>query len=214
MGERWCNSCQQRLTILPELVCDICGEPRQTSGMCGRCRASRPPYKALRSWAVFKDPIRPALHKLKYKQDIGLGDSFALPLANYISTLNWDIEILIPVPLSSKRSLERGYNQVDLIARPLAMIHQWDYMPMALKRTKHTRSQVGLTATQRLENVQNAFTANHGLVKNKKVLLIDDVATTGSTLSSASRALLDAGAHHVYAFTAARAMLQHGLDVV
>lgn len=214
IGERWCDLCQHSVETLPDPVCDICGEPQTSIGICKKCKSSRPPYKALRSWVVFKDPIRPAFHRLKYKQDIGLGEAFALPLAEYIDTLNWDIEMLIPVPLSSKRSLERGYNQVDLVARPLAMIQKWNYVPAALKRSKHTRSQVGLSATQRLENVQNAFIANPKLVKNKKILLMDDVATTGATLNSSSMALMEAGASHVYAFTAARAIYQHRLDVV
>ena len=213
IGERWCDKCGQSLTLLPVLICDLCGEPQKTSGICGKCKQSRPPYKALRSWAVFKDPMQTALHKLKYRQDIGLGDALALPLAEYVRTLNWDIETLVPIPLSAKRLSERGYNQVDLIARPLAMIHKWNYAPEVLKRTKHTRSQVGLNIAQRLENVQNAFTANPRFVKNKKVLLMDDVATTGATLNSASRALLEAGACHVYALTAARAISQRGSEI-
>jgi ComF family protein len=213
VGERWCGHCQQSLTPLPEVVCDICGEPQKTIGICKKCRISRPPYQALRSWVVFNDPVRPALHKLKYRRDIGLGDALALPLANYVRVLNWDIEVLVPIPLSPQRLSERGYNQVDLIARPLAMFHQWNYAPGALRRVKSTRSQVGLTVEQRRENVQNAFQANPHLVRNKKVLLMDDVATTGATLISASRALVEAGACYVYALTAARAISRRGPDI-
>ena len=213
IGSRWCDACQQSLVLLPELICDVCGEPQKTSGICGKCKQSRPLYKALRSWVVFKDPMQTALHKLKYRRDIGLGDALALPLAQYVSALNWDVELLVPIPLSAKRFSERGYNQADLIARPLAMIHQWKYVPNALRRTKHTRTQVGLNALQRLENVQNAFIANQHFVRNRKVLLIDDVATTGATLNSASRALIEAGASHVYALTAARAISQRGMEI-
>jgi ComF family protein len=213
MGVSWCDDCQQRLLMLPDPVCDICGEPQKTFDICRKCKISRPPYKSLRSWVLFKDPIRPAFHRLKYKKDIGLGDAFALPLAKYVSTLSWDIEMLIPIPLSNNRYFERGYNQVDLLARPLAMINNWNYAPNVLKRIKHTQSQVGLNIEQRLENVQNAFVANSQLVKNKKILLMDDVATTGATLSSASRALMEAGACHVYALTAARAVSSRGLEI-
>jgi ComF family protein len=213
LGARWCDTCQQSLALLPELVCDVCGEPQKMLGLCGKCKQSRPPYKALRSWVLFKDPMQTALHKLKYRRDIALGDALALPLAQYISTLDWDIEMLVPVPLSSKRFSERGYNQVAVIAHPLALIQQWNYAPNALKRTKHTRSQVGLNIAQRLENVQNAFIANHHFVNNKKILLMDDVATTGATLNAASRALMEAGARHVYALTAARAVSQRGLEI-
>lgn len=181
-------------------------------GICRKCMASRPPYHALRSWAVFKDPVRTALHKLKYRRDVGLGDALAVPLANYICALNWDVEMLVPVPLSPQRLSERGYNQVALIAHPLAMIHQWNYAPGALQRIKSTRSQVGLTVEQRRENVRNAFLANSRLVHNKRILLIDDVATTGATLIAASGALVEAGASHVYALTAARAISRRGPD--
>ena len=213
LGNRWCDHCNQGLTLLPELVCDICGEPQKTTGICGKCEISRPPYKVLRSWVVFKDPVRTALHKLKYRRDIGLGDALALPLANYIHALNWDVDMLVPVPLSPQRLSERGYNQVALIAHPLAMIHKWNYSPGALQRIKYTHSQVGLTVEQRRENVHNAFIANPRLVRNKKVLLMDDVATTGATLISASTALVEAGATNVYALTAARAISRRGLNI-
>ncbi len=214
LGMRWCGNCQKNLVVIAGLICDVCGEPQKTSGTCAKCKQSRPLYKALRSWVVFKDPVQTALHKLKYRRDVGLGDALALPLAEYVSILNWDVEMLVPIPLSSKRYSERGYNQADLIAKPLAMILKWNYAPYALKRTKHTRSQVGLNVAQRLENVQNAFVANSYLVKNKKILLMDDVATTGATLNSASRALIEAGASVVYALTAARAISQRGLEIV
>lgn len=213
VGERWCEQCQQSLTLLPEVVCDICGEPQKTIGTCKKCKISQPPYKALRSWALFKEPVRTALHKLKYRRDIGLGDALAVPLANYVRVLNWDVEMLVPIPLSPQRLSERGYNQVALIAQPLAMIHRWNYAPGALQRVKSTRSQVGLTVEQRRENVRNAFLANSRLVRNKKVLLMDDVATTGATLISASQVLVEAGACHVYVLTAARAISRRGPDI-
>lgn len=212
IGQRWCNSCNENLTLLPKSICIICGEPQKASEICIKCQRSRPPYNALRSWVVFKEPIQTALHKLKYRRDIGLGDALAVPLAQYVSSLNWDVDMLVPIPLSSKRLSERGYNQVGLISQPLALFHGWKYAPEALKRTKHTHSQVGLNVSQRLENVKNAFVAHSHFVKNKKVLLIDDVATTGATLNAASGALMAAGASHVYALTAARAVSQRGLD--
>lgn len=168
---------------------------------------SRPPYQALRSWAVFKDPLRSALHKLKYRRDMGLGDALAIPLARYIQKLNWDVEMLVPIPLSPQRFSERGYNQVALIASPLAKFHGWKYAPNGLQRVKHTRSQVGLKIDQRRENVQDAFRAHSSLIRGKKILLMDDVTTTGATLNSASKTLMEAGAQQVYAITVARAIL-------
>jgi ComF family protein len=214
-GQRWCDKCKQDLVPLPKPICEICGEPQKTTGICKECAALRPAYQALRSWVVFKDPVRIALHKLKYRRDIGLGETLAWPLAEYIETaLAWDIEMVVPVPLSQQRFSERGYNQVALVAHPLAMIKNWKYAPKALKRVKHTRSQVGLSVHERLDNVHNAFSADPRLIADKKILLMDDVATTGATLLSASKSLVSAGARHVYALTTARAVSRYGLDSV
>ena len=212
-GIRWCDNCQRNLLVVSGPVCDQCGQPQKLAGLCKNCQKLRPAYQALRSWAVFRDPLRPALHKLKYRRDLGLGEVLACSLAEYIETsLRWDIEVVVPVPLSPQRLSERGYNQVALIAQPLAMLERWDYAPKALKRVRHTRSQVGLSIQERKDNVQNAFEANPRLIGGKKILLIDDVATTGATIVSASGSLVDAGARYVYALTAARAISRYGPD--
>lgn len=154
-----------------------------------------------------------ALHRLKYRRDLALGEALAWPLAQYVETaLGWDVDLIVPIPLSQGRSVERGYNQVALVAQPLALIKNWTYAPKALARVKHTRSQVGLNAQERLENVRDAFCADPRLVRSKKVLLLDDVATTGATLFSASRSLVEAGAREVYALTTARAISRYGFD--
>lgn len=158
--------------------------------------------------------MRQALHKLKYRRDLGLGEALAWPLARYVEhKLDWDVDMIIPVPLSPQRFAQRGYNQAALIAQPLAMIIDRKYCANALKRVKETRTQVGLSQRERQENVRNAFCADQGRIKNGKVLLVDDVATTGATLSSAAQALLDAGACHVYALTLARALSSRELDL-
>ena len=214
-GQRWCDRCRDDLIILPEQICEVCGEPLTRAGMCSSCLKSRPPYRALRSWVVFKGPIRTALHKLKYRRDLGLGEALAWPLAQFIdSRLDWEIEMIVPIPLSPLRLEQRGYNQVALIAQPLAMLMNWEYCPKALHRVKNTRSQVGLSPGERRENVQNAFSANPRLIKNRKILLMDDVATTGATLSSASKSLLEAGSCTVYALTAARAVSRHAAVLI
>ena len=153
------------------------------------------------------------MHKLKYRRDLGLGEALARPLAEYVhSQLDWEIEMLIPIQLSPQRLAERGYNQVALIARPLAMLANWRYSAKAVQRVKHTRSQVGLSRSERQENVREAFVADPSLVRGRKILLMDDVATTGATLASASRSVFEAGAAQVYALTAARAIPRYDLD--
>jgi ComF family protein len=145
---------------------------------------------------------------------MGLGEALAWNAANYLTELGWKADSILPIPLSEQRFAERGYNQVDLIAHPLARLVGWSYIPGALHRVRHTSSQVGLGAGERRKNVLGAFQAESHIVSGKTMLLIDDVATTGATIDSASRALLDAGATKVYALTFARAMHNHGYDFV
>jgi len=168
----------------------------------------------MRSWAVFESPVQNALHTLKYRRNIGLGESFATQMAEFLKLLQWPVDIFIPVPLGKKRLKERGYNQVALIARPLAYEIGLEYSPRALWKARETRSQVGLSISKRRENVHNAYQADPKVVKRKSVILMDDVATTGSTILACTDALLSAGAREVYAITIARALSYHGLTRV
>ena len=168
----------------------------------------------LRSWAAFEDPVQVALHRLKYRRDIGLGDALSSQISEFVTQLEWPIDMIIPIPLGKKRLRERGYNQVAMIAMPLSMQLGVAYMPIALSRARETRSQVGLSAVERQENVRDAFVATPLKVGGRTVLLIDDVSTTGATLSSAAGALFQSGAKDVYAITIARALPHHGLKVV
>lgn len=214
LGQRWCADCQRQLASPPEPLCKICGEPQNAPGICEHCWQARPAFYALRSCFVFKEPLRTALHKLKYRRDVGLGEALAWDIATFLTSLGWQAEMIVAIPLSQQRMRERGYNQAALIAHPLARIMQWKYAPYALQRVRHTRSQVGLSAAERRENVQSAFTAHPRLVQNKTILLFDDVTTTGATLHAASQALISAGASRVYALTAAKALQKYGLDQI
>ena len=135
-------------------------------------------------------------------------------MADFVRSLQWPIEVMIPVPLGKKRLKERGYNQVGLVAGPLAYELALQYQPDALRKTRETRSQVGLNIGQRSENVQGAYQADAKVVRNRSVLIMDDVATTGSTISACTAALLSAGVQDVYILTIARALPHHGLDRV
>jgi ComF family protein len=168
----------------------------------------------MRSWAVFDSPIQNALHTIKYRRNIGLADSIAIQMAGHIRSLQWDVDMIVPAPLGRNRLRERGYNQVALVARPLALELKWEYAPGALKKVRETRSQVGLTISQRRENVSSAYQADPARVKRSAVVLIDDVSTTGSTISSCTEALLSAGAREVFVLTIARALAHHDMNRV
>ncbi len=211
MGSRWCAECQKKVKILRGNLCEICGLPLDKAGVCDTCRADRPRFRALRAWAVFENPVQNALHKLKYRRDMSMGDALASQMVLFVQELNWPIDMIIPVPLGKHRLKERGYNQVGMIAKPLALALNVHYASDGLMRCKETRSQVGLSKQERRENVKEAFQARVD-VNGKTILVLDDVSTTGSTLSSSAEALYLSGARDVYALTVARALPHHGLQ--
>ncbi len=211
-GSRWCLECQGRVKILEGVLCDVCGLPQEKNGTCESCLADRPHYRSLRAWTAFEDPVRSALHKLKYRRDFSMGDAIAAAMLPFVEKLDWKADLVVPVPLGRHRRRERGYNQVAMIAKPLAMGLGVTYSPRALMRRKETRSQVGLSREERKHNVHSAFQAASG-VRGKIILIIDDVSTTGSTLSSGAEAFYESGARDVFALTVARALPHHGLAI-
>ncbi len=122
-----------------------------------------------------------------------------------LNSLDWDIDVILAVPLGVARRKERGYNQSALLAIPLSLGSSKTYESRALIKIRETQSQVGLSWMQRRENVKEAFHARKEYVNGKSVLVVDDVTTSGATLEACTHALLDAGARQVYCLTLARA---------
>lgn len=211
IGSRWCEECQSKVKILSGIVCEVCGLPQEQVGTCKTCLMDRPHFRMLRAWTIFEDPIQNALHKLKYRKDMSMGDAIAYHMLPFVQRLNWQIDMLIPVPLGKARMKQRGYNQVAMIAKPLSIALQIHYASNELTRKKETRTQVGLTKLERKKNVEAAFQASAS-VKRKNIVVMDDVSTTGATLSSIAKSLYDAGAENVYALTVARALAHHNLN--
>jgi competence protein ComFC len=152
----------------------------------------------------FSGPLRDAIHSLKYQRNLGLGNFFSIPLLEVIQREKWQIDLITAVPLNEKRLKERGYNQAEITARPLARKMGISYSSNIIDRIKDTHSQVGLSLLERQNNVADAFISQSTLVISKNVLIIDDVATTGSTLDACAKALKDAGARNVFALTLAK----------
>jgi ComF family protein len=173
--------------------------------LCRRCLNRPPNFIALRSWARYEGSVREAIRRLKYRRNISLGLILAKYLSNLVDNLGWGIDLVIPVPLGVARLRERGYNQTVLIARPFALETGLPYSARGLNRVRETRSQVGLSYDQRQHNVKDAFEADTEIVDRQRILVIDDVTTSGATLNSCGNALIKAGAKEVYAITLARA---------
>ncbi len=206
-GVRLCKECLSTVKLIKDPVCPVCGEPGVDSSVCHDCVANPPAFNKLRSATLFDGIIREALHHLKYNNDIGLGEILAPFLVDLFTAQNWDIDLVTAVPLSKERYRSRGYNQAECIARPFAAMINKLYLSSAVSRIKNTQSQIDLSAAERRENVSGAFYANTSQVNLKSVIIIDDVSTTGSTISECASALKLAGAKEVFALTLARAPL-------
>ncbi len=152
---------------------------------------------------MYEDDVKNAILNMKYHESMYLAADFARLLYEFFSSdLDWDIDVVLPVPLHKARFKERGYNQSALIARDFARLAGFPYREDILKKVKNTHSQQSLNREERLKNMMDTFEAKSSEGYNK-VLIIDDVYTTGSTIDACSKALVDKGYEGVYFLTVA-----------
>ncbi len=205
VGAWLCDDCAASITPLPTACCPRCGRPMPTSRLCRTCRGRRSPLQALRSLGSYTSPLREAVHALKYDGLAALADPLAALLETYWRQAPLPVTVLAPVPLHRGRVRYRGYNQAALLASAFGSRVGLPVVEDCLVRRRATRSQVGLSVADRHANVNEAFCCVDERVRGERVLLIDDVCTTGATLAAAAQALLDGGASSVWALTLARA---------
>ena len=142
---------------------------------------------------------------MKYRPNRKVSTLMGEWLAELYSRETWDVTLVVPVPLSDTRLLQRGFNQAALISAPFAQSLGLRYDEKALFRDRDTKSQVGLDATARFRNVRGAFRCLPERIQKQRVLVVDDLYTTGATMSACAEALVDAGAEAVYGLTVGRA---------
>jgi len=166
-----------------------------------------PPYAGARSFGYYTAELGKIIQGLKFHRRRNLVNLLG-PLLTAVFFESWsrdEFDLVVPVPLHPKRKRDRGYNQSELLARSLARQIAVPH-GRSLIRIRPTLPQVGLTDSERKENVRKAFRCSHSQqISKKRVLLIDDVMTTGATVASAAQALLDGGALRVSILTVARA---------
>jgi ComF family protein len=174
--------------------------------LCRLCRKGTYGFDRARSFAVYSDALFEAIILMKYEEVTRLGFWFAGRLAQLedFSAEAWRPDAVVPVPLHPERRRERGYNQAELIARPLAKLLRIPLKAGLLIRTKSRPSQLLLSRHQRWESVRGAYAAPGRRAVDLRVLLVDDVLTTGATLDACARALKKAGAASVTALTVGR----------
>jgi ComF family protein len=178
-----------------------------TRPLCRLCRDFYYAFDRARSYGVYNDALHHAILLLEYEEVTRLGDWFAARLAEIVARegVSFRADVVVPVPLHPDQQRERGYNQAALIARPLARrlhLRQGAYL---LMRTKPRPARLVLSRKEHWDSVRGAYATRKGLRVDKlRVLLLDDVLTTGATLDSCARALKQAGAAAVMGLTVAR----------
>lgn len=205
-GSPFCDQCYTRLRWIEPPLCSGCGQPISVDGqLCRTCTTSAEDSCYTVAVVQFAEPIRPAIYALKYGRERGVAKALAKIMVRGWQAWAQPVDMVIPIPLHPERYRWRGFNQSAEIAAYFTQAAGIALSTDALYRTVQTKSQVGLKRSARQQNVQNAFEANPAIVKRKRVLLIDDVCTTGATINSAAKALRHAGAATVSAYTLARA---------
>lgn len=205
-----CSLCWSRLPLLPSPQCDRCGHPLR-SATCRWCELLPPFVRAVRSvcWMP-AEPASAIVHALKY----GGWTKVAAGMAQRMTRVSWPRDVveeragLIPVPLAAARARERGYNQSALLAGELGKRWQIPVLPVALVRSRATRSQTELTPEQRLGNVAGSFQLDERhreRIREAHIMLVDDVVTTAATLNECARVLYAGGARIISYMTFGRA---------
>ncbi|MBR2723373.1 MAG: ComF family protein [Lentisphaeria bacterium] len=203
-----CEECRSKLIFFSGRCCKNCGgELDGVLHCCSKClREGERPYLEAVSVFAYCGEGKDFVLDFKSNHILPYGRIFAKMLSERIKQhKNWDFDIIVPVPLHWTRKLSRTFNQSELVAKFMADNLMRHCCPAALRRVTHTRSQKFLSDKERHKNLQGAFQADSNSVKNKKILLVDDIFTTGATMSAAAEALLNAGAKCVYAASIARA---------
>jgi competence protein ComFC len=209
-----CKACLDGFDRITEPMCLCCGRPfasevavQAAQPLCRLCRVNFYAFERARSFAVYDDALSEAILLLKYEEVTRLGDWFAARLAEMMARAagEWRADVVVPVPLHPDRRRERGYNQAELIARPLAKRLNLRFEAHALIRTKPRPPQLVLSRSEHWKSVRGAYAIHKGgKVDNLRVLLVDDVLTTGATLDACARVLKKAGAASILGLTIGR----------
>lgn len=213
-----CEECLAEIHPVRAPQCILCGDRLASAqllmgdGRCVHCRDAEPGFDRALAFGEYQGPLRGLIHLLKYENVTSvagpLGEMLARTVSELLPASNDRRTLLLPVPLHKSRRRTRGFNQAELIAAAAAkrLTRNFEVSSSLLVRHRETISQVGLSREERIENMRDAFrVTDRQRVKGRAVILVDDVMTTGTTLSECARVLKNAGAERVWAATVARA---------
>lgn len=197
-----CEACKKRVEYVREPSCKRCGKPitDERGEFCGDCQHKSHAFAQGKALLVYRGDAKQSIYRLKYSNRREYGLSFGQELARAYG--GWiqgrGIDMVIPIPLHKRKLRERGYNQAGIIARELGRVLGLPVREDVLVRSIYTRPQKELNDKERKNNLRKAFQVTKSIVDSKRILLVDDIYTTGSTMDGASEALLGAGASAVY----------------
>lgn len=207
-GSVLCALCVMAIPWLQPPLCGLCGLPQLAGQACRRCFYHPLQLSGLRAISGYQEPLRSSIHALKYNGNTRLGEPLGTLLAQAYQRYQLEVDLIMPVPLHKERLRQRGYNQAELLAQSCAHSLQIPVHTTLLQRSKTTSTQVALSALQRRENLRGAFYCDAASttksVLKRKILIIDDVSTTGATLEACAAPLFAAGAQEVWGLVLAR----------
>jgi ComF family protein len=174
------------------------------SQRCPSCLHRPLRINGIRAVGYLEGALKTAIHRFKYSHLRPLAAPLGRLASDYLSNHRLPVDTVVPVPLHSRRLRERGYNQAALLAGEIGRTTEMTVVDDVLQRVRGTSPQVGLNAAQRRENVRGAFQCTNTSLRDRRVLLVDDVCTTGATMESCSMALREAGAIVVWGLALAR----------
>ena len=212
-----CAACWSGLRLIERPFCERLAIPFAydigAGALSAEAIADPPPFRRLRAVAIYDGLSGRIVQGLKYHDRTDIAKPAAAMMARVAAELAADIDLVVPVPLHRRRLWQRRFNQSALLAEALAAALGRPFAPLVLARIRPTRRQVGLKAAARADNVRGAFAVLPGgreAIARRRILLVDDVYTTGATAKAATRALLRAGAASVEVVVFARVV--DGLD--
>jgi ComF family protein len=211
--DTFCDSCFSRIRFIRSPLCPRCGIPYGSEGerdhLCADCILSEAYVSMARAAGEFGSTLLDVVHKFKYQGLTAAGEALGRFMAglDYEGLRIRDYTLIIPVPLHRKKLRERGFNQAVILAAEISRRHGVPMDFVSVKRRIHTEPQAGLGRDDRLRNMKGAFeVVKPEAVADEKILLIDDVYTTGSTVGECAKALRESGAGDVSVLTLARAV--------
>ena len=209
LGTILCEACIAEMVLVEGALCHRCGRilpdtDLSPSELCTTCAAARPLLTQVRAPFLYVEPTSRLIHRLKYDGYFALAKPLAATMSNHWPVWAQPPELMLPVPLHKRRRRQRGFNQSALLAKYLARETGIEFDEKSLRRHRHTQPQIKLGPEARYDNVAGAFEADADRVSGRHIVLVDDVYTTGATMTAAADALINAGALSVSGYCLAR----------